>query len=245
MDKNGLIQSKSPVETQIWLRQQMPVSRKWAYFDHAAVAPLPTNTRNSISNWLCQATEEGDAVWGEWSLNAEQLRRAGSQLIGADRSEIALIANTTIGINIVAQGIRWRPGDNLVVPENEFPSNFLPWINLERKGVEIRQLRVPQSGDIDLQSLEELIDSRTRLVAISWVGFSTGFRVSLDDVSEIVHRKGAMLLVDAIQGLGVFDMNVGRTSIDFVVADGHKWMLGPEGIGLYTFEKSALMNLIR
>ena len=221
----------------------MPITNKWAYFDHAAVAPLPSKTRQSIQNWLCQATDEGDAVWGDWSSNAEQLRKAGAQLLGADRDEIAIISNTTIGINLVAQGIRWQSGDNIVVPENEFPSNLLPWLNLERLGVEIRQVPVPDSGHIDLQKLDDRIDSRTRLVAISWVGFSSGYRVDLADVCELVHRKGAKLLVDAIQGLGVFDLNVRQIPVDFVVADGHKWMLGPEGVGLFYVNRQCLEEL--
>jgi cysteine desulfurase / selenocysteine lyase len=221
----------------------MPITKKWAYFDHAAVSPLPRKTQQSIENWLCQATDEGDAVWGEWSANSEQLRKAGARLLGAHRDEIAIVANTTIGINMVAQGLRWRTGDNIVVPENEFPSNLLPWLNLERMGVEIRQVPVPSSGQIDLQQLDDRIDKRTRLVAISWVGFSTGYRLPLAEVCELVHRKGAKLLVDAIQGLGVFDLDVRQIPVDFVVADGHKWMLGPEGVGLFFIKRECLDEL--
>ena len=108
-----------------------------------------------------------------------RLRTAAAQLLGANECEVALVPNTTIGINLVAEGFPWKSGDNLVVPDNEFPSNLLPWRNLHRKGVEVRMLPVSEKGQISLDRLTELIDSRTRLVALSWVGFVSGYRLDL------------------------------------------------------------------
>lgn len=213
-------------------RAQMPVTAEHAYFDHAAVAPLPQQSAERLRWFATQASQSGDKHWLDWALIVSRLRSAAAQLLGASESEVALVPNTTIGINLVAEGFPWKSGDNLVLPDNEFPSNLLPWKNLQRRGVEVRTLAVPENGQISLDHIAELIDHRTRLVALSWVGFATGYRLDLGEVAELVHRRGALLFVDAIQGLGAFPLNVRQTEIDFLAADGHKWMLGPEGAGL-------------
>ena len=219
-------------------RDEMPVAEEHAYFDHAAVAPLPSGAANRLRWFADQASQSGDKHWLEWSLIVARLRTGIAQLLGAREGEVALVPNTTFGINVVAEGFPWKSGDNLVVPDNEFPSNLLPWTNLKRRGVEVRMLPVANNGRISEERLVELIDSRTRLVALSWVGFVSGFRLDLHAVAEAVHRRGALLFVDAIQGLGAFPINVHDSQIDFLAADGHKWMLGPEGAGLlYIREK--------
>jgi cysteine desulfurase / selenocysteine lyase len=219
-------------------RAEMPVANEHAYFDHAAVAPLPAAAAERLRKFADQASQSGDKHWLEWSLIVSRLRTAAAQLLGANECEVALVPNTTIGINLVAEGFPWKSGDNLVVPDNEFPSNLLPWKNLQRRGVEVRMLPVPDTGEISIDQLVALMDHRTRLVALSWVGFVSGFRLDLQRVAEAVHRRGALLFVDAIQGLGAFPIHVHDAQIDFLAADGHKWMLGPEGAGLlYVAEK--------
>ena len=224
-------------------RSKMPVAAVHAYFDHAAVAPLPAAAANRLKWFADQASQSGDKHWLEWSMILGRLRRGAAQLLGASETEVALVPNTTFGINLVAEGFPWKSGDNLVVPENEFPSNLLPWKNLQRRGVEVRLVSVPPSGEISADAIAKLIDSRTRLVAISWVGFASGHRVDLGQISEVVHQRGSLLFVDAIQGLGAFPIDVRGMNIDFLAADGHKWMLGPEGAGLlYIREKH--LNLL-
>ncbi len=213
-------------------RAQMPVAPEHAYFDHAAVAPLPMQSAERLRWFATQASQSGDKHWLDWSIIVARLRSAAAQLLGASESEVALVPNTTIGINLVAEGFPWKSGDNLVLPDNEFPSNLLPWKNLQRRGVEVRTLEIPESGHISIQQIAEHIDQRTRLVALSWVGFASGYRLDLQKVAEVVHNHGALLFVDAIQGLGAFPLNVRQAEIDFLAADGHKWMLGPEGAGL-------------
>ncbi len=233
-----------PPNEKVWaeFRRQMPIAERWAYFDHAAVGPLPGPSRDAILNWVRQAAEQGDTVWPEWQARVEQCRRLGAQLIGAGADEIALVRSTTEGISLVAEGYRWQPGDNVVTLDNEFPSNQYPWLNLAERGVETR--RVPTDGGrVDLNRLEAACDARTRIVSISWVGFASGWRVNLDDVAELAHRRGALLFVDAIQGLGAFPLDVARTPIDFLAADGHKWLLGPEGAGLLYLRKPLLDRL--
>src|SRR5262245_37484978 len=101
----------------------MPIAQQVAYFDHAAVAPLPWPTRNAIRHWLDQATEEGDVVWSQWAQRMEQIRASAAHMINAQLGEIALVPNTTSGISLVAEGFPWRSGDNVVTLANEFPSN--------------------------------------------------------------------------------------------------------------------------
>ncbi len=213
-------------------RGEMPVAPVHAYFDHAAVAPLPSAAAERLCFFAEQASQSGDKHWMDWSMKVARLRTSAAELLRASEQEVALVPNTTLGINLVAEGFPWKSGDNLVLPDNEFPSNSLPWRNLQRRGVEVRTLAVADSGEIRVEQLAELMDARTRLVAVSWVGFASGYRIDLPRLAEAVHRRGALLFVDAIQGLGAFPVDVGEAGIDFLAADGHKWMLGPEGAGL-------------
>ena len=221
----------------------MPIAAKWAYFDHAAVAPLPLPTREAVVRWARQAAEEGDTVWPAWQKRVEETRALAARLLCADPAEVALVHSTSEGIGLVAEGYPWRDGDNVVTLDNEFPSNQYPWLNLASRGVETR--RVPTDrGRVDLDRLEEACDARTRIVSISWVGYLSGWRTDLNAVVEMAHRKGALLFVDAIQGLGVFPLDVRATPIDFLAADGHKWLLGPEGAGLFYLRREHL-DLLR
>lgn len=218
------------------IRQCMPVSQAYAYFDHAAVGPIPQSAADAIQKWAQQSLLHGDVQWPEWAKSASNLRSAARELLNCTTQEIALIPNTTFGINVVASGFRWNaiPGvrDSVVVLENEFASNLLPWTALEKRGVEVRKVSVPESGVVALDSIREMVDQTTRIVSVSWVGYFSGYRFDLAKLCELVHAAGAKLFVDAIQGLGVFSLDVQSIPIDFLAADGHKWMLGPEGAGL-------------
>lgn len=223
-------------------RTLMPVAKKWAYLDHSAVGPLPAPTMDAMAAWLADATENGDVNWLDWSRQVSQLRTRAAAMINADESEIALIPSTTTGINFVAEGYPWKDGDNIVIPGNEFPSNLFPWMHLQDRGVEVRQVAV-DDGRIDPNRIDEACDDRTRIVAVSWVGFTTGWRIDVDQICEIAHRHGALVMLDAIQGLGVYPLDVQRTPVDFVSADGHKWMLGPEGAGIFYIRRENLERL--
>lgn len=224
------------------LRAQMPVAQRWAYFDHAAVAPLTRPAADVLKAWADQASAEGDTRWPEWADGVERLRRRAAQLIGADSDEIALVPNTTAGISLVAEGIDWRPGDNVVTLADEFPSNVYPWLNLAERGVETR--RVPtDEGRLDLDRLAAACDQRTRVISVSWIGYATGYRHDVEAIAALAHERGALVMLDAIQGLGAFPLDVGRTPIDFLAADGHKWMLGPEGAGIAFIRRAHLERL--
>jgi len=223
-------------------RRKMPVAEKWAYFDHAAVAPIAGPARDALAAWTAEAAAEGDTIWPTWSRRVEETRALAAWLISAESDEVALLPNTTAGINLVAEGFPWQPGDNVVTLDNEFPSNVYPWLNQASRGVETR--RVPtDDGRVDLDRLAGACDRRTRLISVSWVGYASGWRVELDRVAEIARGTGALLFVDAIQGLGVFPLDVKQTPIDFLAADGHKWLLGPEGAGVFFIRKEHLPRL--
>ncbi|MCR9295348.1 MAG: aminotransferase class V-fold PLP-dependent enzyme, partial [bacterium] len=226
------------------LRSHMPVAERYAYFDHAAVAPLPAGSAAAMAAYAEQSSASGDVHWLEWAAKLENLRSLAAELLNVQAVELALTANTTHGINFVVEGFPWKPGDNVVVPDNEFPSNFLPWQSLVSRGVELRRVPVPESGRLTADSFAALLDQRTRMISLSWVGFASGFRVDVAKVVEIAHRRGVLVMLDAIQGLGAFPLDLAELGVDFLAADGHKWMLGPEGAGLF-FIKQEHLNLLR
>jgi cysteine desulfurase / selenocysteine lyase len=223
-------------------RRQMPVTRRWAYFDHAAVAPLSGPAQRALAAWAEEAATQGSALYHGWMERIEQLRGRAARMVGAHPEEIAFVGNTTAGISLVAEGFPWQPGDNVVLPDNEFPANVYPWMNLASRGVETRRVHA-EAGRLDLGRLAAACDRRTRIVSASWVAYASGWRNDLDRLAEVVHGHGALLFVDAIQGLGVFPLDVGRTPVDFLAADGHKWLLGPEGAAIFFVRREHLARL--
>jgi cysteine desulfurase/selenocysteine lyase len=162
----------------------------------------------------------------------EEIRGNCAELVGSEKNEIAFVKNTSHGISLVAGGLDWREGDNVIVFEREFPSNIYPWLNLERKGVKVKF--IPATGNmIFIDDIEKMIDANTRLLSISSVQFSNGFRIDLERLGELCRRRKVLLFVDAIQSLGIVPMNVSQLGIDFLASDGHKWLLGPEGTGIF------------
>lgn len=220
-------------------RREMPITERWAYFDHAAVAPLTGRAQRAVNAWAEEYATNGDANSTRHVREVERTRQRGAALIGAVPEEIALVPSTSAGINLVAEGFPWQAGDNVVFPANEFPANQYPWLNLASRGVEARRVEFPD-GRVDWSRMAEACDDRTRIIALSWVGYATGYRVDLDEAVQFARERGAHLFVDAIQGLGVFPIDVVATPIDFLAADGHKWMLGPEGAGLFYLRREHL-----
>lgn len=224
-------------------RRQMPVTRNWVHLDHASIGPLPEPTRAALTHWVEDAAANGGAHWPDWDRGVEACRDEAARLLGCAREEVALLGNTAQGVNLVAEGFPWQPGDNLVTLADEFPSNQYPWMNLAARGVEAR--RVPtEGGRVDLDRLAAAMDARTRILAISWVSYLSGWRYDVEELAALAHERGALLALDAIQGLGVFDLNVRRTPVDFVAAGGYKWLLGPEGVGVFYLRREHL-DLLR
>jgi len=210
---------------------EFPVTRRWAYFDHAAIAPLPRRSGDVVRAWADEQEHDGVVGWPEREQRLEVIRGQVARLINADRDEIAFIASTTHGIGLIAEGYPWGPGDSVVTAADEYPSNIYPWMNLASRGVDLR-LVPTREGRIWIEDLSAAIDHSTRVLAISHVEFASGFRNDLDALAQLCRRRGVALFVDAIQGLGPLRIDVRRTPLDFMAADGHKWLLGPEGAGL-------------
>ena len=208
-------------------REQFPVTKNLVYLNHAAVAPLSRRAAEAMQ-WLAQdALNFGSEHYQQWMSAYEGVRTAAARLINATPAEIAIVKNTSEGIATVAIGIDWHPGDIVVAFEEEFPANVYPWKRLEAKGVEIRWLSVFD----DLARIDEAAKG-ARLLAISYVQYLSGYRVDLNQIGEICHRRGCFFFVDAIQGMGAFPIDVRSSHIDALAADGHKWLLGPEGCGV-------------
>ncbi|MGI9456718.1 MAG: aminotransferase class V-fold PLP-dependent enzyme [Aeoliella sp.] len=224
------------------LRNEMPVTAKWAYFDHAALAPLTAPAAQRMQALARESAEQGDIPWPDWMKEYEATRATAARMVGAGVDEIALVPSTTAGINLVSEGLDWHEGDNVVTLADEFPSNLYPWIHLESRGVETRRVET-DNGRLDLKRLASTCDNRTRLVSVSWVGYQTGYRLDLDDVAQVAHSAGALFFVDAIQGLGVFPLDVAKTPIDFFSSGGQKWLLGPEGTSVTYIRREHLEEL--
>lgn len=224
------------------LRREFPVTTRWAYFDHAAVAPLSERARRTLVEWAADMTESGVVHDSARVRRIEEVRRLAGRLLNADPLDLAFIKNTSEGIGIVAEGLPWRAGDNAVTAEEEYPANIYPWLNLAGRGVELR--RVPsRGGRLLLDDVRAALDARTRLVSLSYVEYASGFRNDLMAIGEMCRERGILFFVDAIQGLGVLPLDVRQTPIDFLAADGHKWLLGPEGAGLFWIRRELIEQL--
>jgi selenocysteine lyase/cysteine desulfurase len=213
-------------------RQEMPITRHWAFFDHAAVAPLTDRAQKAIQEWATDMADNGDVMEHRWVRRIEEVRGLAGKMIDADPLDIAFIKNTSEGIGIVAEGFPWKAGDNVVTAAEEYPANLYPWMNLASRGVELRMVQ-SRDARIWVDDISSIIDSRTRLVSLSFVEFASGFRNDLDAVGALCREHGIFFFVDAIQGLGVLPLSVRKKPVDFLAADGHKWLLGSEGAGIF------------
>jgi selenocysteine lyase/cysteine desulfurase len=214
-------------------RAHFPVTRKWAFFDHAAVAPIPDVGVAALDEYARRIADNGLADVWHWVDRTTSVRRLAARLVNAPSSEdVAFVANTTAGIGIVAEGFPWQSGDNVVLAAEEYPSNQYPWLNLAARGVEVRS--VPTRGcRVDVDDLRAAMTDRTRLLTVSFVQYAGGFRSDLDALGNLCRERGVFFFVDAIQGLGAFPLDVQRMGIDGLAADGHKWLLAPEGAGIF------------
>jgi cysteine desulfurase/selenocysteine lyase len=202
------------------------------YLNHAAVAPWPKRTVDAVARFARENGTRGAAGYAGWIRTEGRLRERLAELIKArSPADIALAKNTSEGLSIIAHGLDWKSGDNIVGIAQEFPSNRIVWESLSVRGVEYRQLDLYGSSNSE-QDLTALCDERTRLIAVSSVQYARGLRLDLERLGDFCRSRDILFCVDAIQSLGIVPFDLERTKADFVVADGHKWMLGPEGIAL-------------
>lgn len=203
------------------------------YLNHAAIAPWPVATRDAVMQFAAENASQGAKDYPRWLAIEMDCRKKLRQLIhAASIDDIALVKSTSEGLSFIAYGLEWQAGDNVVIPAQEFPSNRMVWQSLQRYGVELKQIDINDTDEPE-QLLINAIDDNTRLVSCSSVQYASGLRMDLVKLGQAIHARGALFCVDAIQSLGAIGFDVQACQADFVVADGHKWMAGPEGLALF------------
>lgn len=205
--------------------------------NHAGVGPWPRRTASAVCAFAEENRRQGSLDYPRWLETEAALRRAAAALLGAAANDIALLKNTSEGLSVVAHGLPWRAGDNVVSSDQEFPSNRIVWESLAPLGVELRQAALHAPGDHTNgdpeAALFSLVDGNTRVIAVSSVQYASGLRMDLERIGTFCRERGIVFCVDAIQSVGALRMDARTIHADAVVADGHKWMLAPEGVALF------------
>ncbi|HMA34781.1 MAG TPA: aminotransferase class V-fold PLP-dependent enzyme [Chloroflexia bacterium] len=223
-------------------RALFPITEHYTYLNHAAVAGLCRPATAALATYWQAQSHEGVYSEPAYMPLIEQNRTQFARLIHAAPDEIAWVANTSVAIALVASVLRWRAGDNIVTSAEQFPSNIYPWLALQDEGVDTR-LVARRDGRVLIEDLVAHMDARTRLVAVSWVEFNSGYRQDIAALSALCRAHGALLLVDAMQGLGGLAADVQAWGADFVAAATHKWLLGPQGLGVLYIRRALLDEL--
>lgn len=211
-------------------RTEFPVTQEMVYLDHASMGPLPARSLDAITARLAAQSRRGSLEHPLLHELAETTRAEFAACIGARADQVAYTPNTSGGLSLLAAGLPWREGDDVVVPAIDFPSAVLPWMTLRRHGVRVH--RVPcDDGRVDAQQLLAACGPRTRLVCASWVQFSSGCVLDIAALGVACRRRGILLAVDGIQAVGALDVNVADLPIDALATHSYKWLLGPQGVG--------------
>lgn len=225
-------------------RSGFPVLEELVHLNHAGVAPICGAAAAALRGYADHGERFGPHRSG-WQKRIARIRETAAALVHArGPHEIAFVPNTSTGLALVAEGLDWRPGDDVVITSIEYPANRYPWQHLQRRGVRLIEVAPDEHGRIHPDDVIDAITDRTRVVAISHVQFSTGQRIALEEIGETVHRAGGYLCVDAIQSVGAIPVDVQALGVDFLAADGHKWLLAPEGAGIFYCHED-LVELLR
>ncbi|MBI4517010.1 MAG: aminotransferase class V-fold PLP-dependent enzyme [Deltaproteobacteria bacterium] len=211
-------------------RAEFPSCEQLINFNHAGVSSVSLRVARAVTGFIEQATAVDGRVHQAWEQRAQAVRAAFARLIGAQASDIAFITNTSEGLSLVAGGLSWRAGDNIIAIDGDYPSNVYPWWGLRRFGVDTRMV-TPRNGRFGVDEVRAASDARTRLLAVSAVDWQTGFRCDLRALGAFCRERGFLFCVDAIQAVGALPIDVTQALIDCLAAGGHKWLLAPEGCG--------------
>lgn len=214
---------------------EFPVAGRHIYLNHAAVSPWPERARLAVQGFVDGVSLDGALRDPEWQETTGRLRQRLARLLNAESTaNVALVPNTSAGLSLVASGLDWRAGDNVVITDAEFPSNRMPWEALADQGVEVREAPCDPATVADPEGeILRLVNGRTRVVSVSSVQFGTGLRLDLERIGRELAGTPTAFCVDAIQSLGALPFDAQAIGADFVAADGHKWLLGPEGLGVF------------
>lgn len=218
-----------------------PSTRQLCYLNHAAMGPWPTVVSEAVQAFAEENAQTAARDYEAWMARESDCRTRFAELLNAHSDDIALLKNTTEGLNMIALGLPWQAGDSIVIPDCEFPSNWLPWAQLEARGVELRKVDI--HVDEPEQALLSACDNSTRLLAVSAIQYADGLRLHLEKLGSFCHQNQILFSVDAIQQLGMLPLDVQACHIDFLSADAHKWLLGPEGLAVFYTHPSAREKL--
>ena len=202
-------------------RSEFGVTQQYVYLNHAAAGVLPASTVAAIEQFVRAHAAGGVLGTFPYDLQMTEYRAKIGGFIGASGSEIATLLNTGAGANTVALGIDWKPADEVVLCDNEFPANVIPWLGLRRRGVDVRLIPTREER-LTPERLRRELSPRTRVVAVSWVSYADGYRHDLAGLAAVAHEAGALLCVDAMQGLGVFPLDVHALGVDALYAGAGK-----------------------
>ncbi|MCK4600380.1 aminotransferase class V-fold PLP-dependent enzyme [Candidatus Bipolaricaulota bacterium] len=222
------------------IHNDFPVLHKMLFFATAGVGPLPRATIVAMQHYLKELRV--DFSKNAWEKDPrDEARTLAAQLIHASQDEVVLTDSTSAGINLLAGALPWKRGENIVLNDLEYPANVFPWLyQADRHGLEVRMIH-SRDGVVPLEKLINAIDKKTRVLAISHVEFGTGYRNDIATLAEAVHKVNGLICVDAIQSLGVLQVDVRNLGIDMLATGGYKWLCGPLGTG-FAFIKSELMD---
>jgi selenocysteine lyase/cysteine desulfurase len=210
-------------------RALFPVCSEKIFLAHAGVTALPACVADAVCDYT-RRSSENHQEFGSVLSDIKKTRRLCADFIGANADEIALLGPTSLGLSLFANGIAWEPGDEVLCYHGDYPANVYPWIDLRRRGVTVRSLEPAEPGAITPDLIAAALTPRTRLVALASAHFFTGYRIDVDAIGRLLHERGVLFSLDAIQTLGAFPLSVEH--VDFLSADAHKWLLGPLAIGI-------------
>jgi cysteine desulfurase / selenocysteine lyase len=211
-----------------------PITKSRIFMAHAAVTVLPGPVAEAMSA-LIQSCSEDFRDFSETLALIQRTRESAARLINASPEEIALLGPTSLGLSLVANGIAWAPGDEVVCYLDDYPANVYPWMNLRNKGVQIRFIEPAHVGELTVDALQRVLTPKTKLVALASCSFLSGFRIDIPAIGKLLRERGILFCLDAIQTLGAFPTTV--EYVDFLSADAHKWLLGPLAIGVVYVRK--------
>ncbi|HEV7645624.1 MAG TPA: aminotransferase class V-fold PLP-dependent enzyme [Pyrinomonadaceae bacterium] len=225
------------------IRALFPAAQNYTYLNSAAVAPMPVTAVKAIASQLEDVANSGSLNMARWHATKTRARELTASMLGVRAGQIAFMRNTSDGFCSVAAGMNWRAGDNIVTFAGEFPANYYPWRELRNNyGVEIRNC--PERGGwIDIDELTSLIDGNTRLVAVSAVQYSSGFRLDLERIGRKVRKADALFAVDIIQAFGVTPLDLPEQFVDIAAGASYKWLCSPEGCGIFYLSDRALERI--
>lgn len=225
------------------LIKEFPIDPTLCYLNHAAVAPWPKRCTLAIQQFAEENNIAGAANYPVWESKEHTLRDLLRKLINAPSTDdIALVKNTSEGLSMVAYGIDWQEGDEIIISDEEFPSNRIVWESLVHKGVKLVEVKL-EGNDIETD-IAKHFSKNTRMLAISSVQYASGIKLDMEKLGTACKKNNILFCIDAIQSLGAYPLNVATNHADFVIADGHKWLMAPEGLALF-YSKQAIRSTMK